>query len=150
MGHRVPPACHPPSVPLCPGVSQGWQSPSALLEPWAHVYRVHEGPLAEYIAHVPNVSLDFVFFTAPQEGPEELRLLPSLWAQLRPGGYIGGFWWISCRDPPAPARAVCARRRKGRAPVTNVKDRVLQFATSVGRRVHWTLNDAVPSWYFVR
>ena len=109
------------------------------------VYQVARVPLADYLASVADASLDFIFITAPQHGPEELDLLPGLWRKLRPQGYIGGYWWSDCTDW---TRGYC--RAAGQRVVQDVKGRVLAFATSVGRQVQPTTAGHVKSWYFVK
>ena len=120
-----------------------------LLKPWADAAILHmaDMPLARYLDGVADASLDFIFLMAPQHGPQELALLPLLWAKLRPQGYIGGFWWSDCDD--AATRRYC--RAAAHRVVPDVRSRVLRFAESVGRNVMpTTASRRVRSWYFAK
>ena len=99
--------------------------------------------MAQYLETVPDESLDYIWITAPQHGPEELALLPRLWAKLKPGGYMGGFWFTNCEG----FAARYCRAAAGRV-VKDVKDQVLDFAHMVGRNVLPTTKGAIKSWYF--
>ena len=124
-----PPAAFP--ALLCPHSSQ--------------LYQVVRTPLADHLDAITDNSLDFIWITAPQHGHDEMKLLPRLWAKLRQGGYFGGFWYSNCDDT---ASRYCAAA--GSRVVPDVRQRILDFAYSVGRNVQPTTNHRIKSWYFVK
>ena len=134
-----------PFCPTCPRVAppQDWCPVPKLLWPWRSRYRIVNGTVQEHLRTVADGSLDFVFITAPQEAEEELPLLPLLWAKLRRGGLLGGFWWMDC-DESRRAKRLCTAAK---ARVRDVKTQVLQFAMNVSHKVAHTTDGAIFTWY---